>query len=409
MESALTKYFERALEKVVSQRALFRRRQRHRFERLPQPWRDAVERGEELLRDAQRRKLESQTSFPLYREGTERKEKGKVNSMTLSHANRNATQAGSFFSFMVPPLREERKDGVNTKQGSNGNASPQSNGAESFSFKVKGIKIEVKTLQDVLNSVPPQREWTVDGILPDCGLVIIGGRYKRGKSTLVIHLSRSVEAGEPFLDRATRQTPGVYINYEMPLDYFASLSNAEPVPKHFYVVDRPEPKLKMETIGAVIDSFRGAFKLKGEQENQSGEAGNILRQLQEIGTKKGWLIVVVHHHKKVADAEGADNLSGTSDFGAASDVIWTWSRPADHSKPGLLEIEGRIPPVEPLVVRLSPEECVHLGTKQQHGEEDEKNRIEQALGNDRIQAADIVIKTKIPYSTVKKRLDSMKE
>src|SRR5262249_50168353 len=141
------------------------------------------------------------------------------------------------------------------------------------------------------------------------------------------------------------------------------------MPRDFYVINHPEQRLTMDTVEAtigelrkkgfesgllIIDSFRGAFKLRAEQENQSGEAGMILRNLQQTGVRTGWLIVVIHHHKKSADAEGADKLSGTSDFGAAPDVIWTWSRPADHSKPGLLEIEGRIPPVEPLVVKLSP-------------------------------------------------------
>jgi hypothetical protein len=337
--------------------------------------------------------------------------------MSLSDENSNSEGGNGFFSSTASPLREETKDGDD-------NGEPQSNGAESFSFKTpNGTKIEIQTLYDLLNAMPKERQWTVDGILPDSGLGILGGRHKRGKSTLVIHLSRSVEAGAPFLERATRQAPVVYVNYEMPLDYFASLSKAEPVPKHFYVIDRPEPRLKMETVGAVIaemgkrgfpkglmviDSFRGAFKLKAEQENQSGEAGMILRCLQEIGVKTGWLIVIIHHHKKNADAEGADNLSGTGDFGAAPDVIWTWSRPADHLKPGMLEIEGRIPPVDPLVVRLSPEECVHLGTKQQDGEEDSKKRIEQALGTNRMQADEIAEKTGIPYSTVKKRLNSMK-
>ena len=337
--------------------------------------------------------------------------------MSLIDENSNAEGGNGFFSSTASPLTEETKDG-------NGNGEPQSNGAESFSFKTpNGTKIEIQTLSDVLNAVPEERQWTVDGILPDSGLGVLGGRHKRGKSTLVMHLRRSVEAGAPFLERATRQAPVVYVNYEMPLDYFASLAKAEPVPKHFYVINRPEPKLKMETVGAVIaemgkrgfpkglmviDSFRGAFKLKAEQENQSGEAGMILRWLQEIGVKTGWLIVVIHHHKKNADAEGADNLSGTGDFGAAPDVILTWSRPADHLKPGLLEIEGRIPPVDPLVVRLSPEECVHLGTKEEDGEENEKKRIEQALGMDRLKADEIAARTGIPYSTLKKRLESMK-
>jgi RecA-family ATPase len=328
--------------------------------------------------------------------------------MNLTDENSNAEGGNGFFSSTASPLGEETKDGGDNQQAANGN------GAESFSFTAKhGTRIEMQTLHDVLNRVPEERQWTVDGILPDSGLSVLGGRHKRGKSTLVIHLSRSVEAGAPFLERPTRQAPVVYVNYEMPLDYFASLSKVEPVPKHFYVIDRPEPRLKMATVEAVIaemlkrgfskglmviDSFRGAYKLKAEQENQSGEAGTILRWLQEIGVKTGWLIVVIHHHKKNADAEGADNLSGTGDFGAAPDVIWTWSRPADYLKPGLLEIEGRIPPVEPVVVRLSPEECVHLGTKQQHGEEDEKKRIEQALGTDRIKADEIAAKTGISYS-----------
>jgi len=274
--------------------------------------------------------------------------------MSFSDENGNAEGGNGFFSSTTSPLREERKDGGEGQPGAN------SNGAESFSFTVKnGPRIEVQTLYDALNRVPEERQWTVDGILPHSGLGVLGGRHKRGKSTLVIHLSRSVEAGAPFLERATRQAPVVYVNYEMPLDYFASLSKAEPVPKHFYVIDRPEPRLKMETVEAVIaemlkrgfpkglmviDSFRGAFKLKAEQENQSGEAGMILRWLQEIGVKTGWLIVVIHHHKKNADAEGADNLSGTGDFGAAPDVILTWSRPSDHLKPGCLKSKGAFHP-----------------------------------------------------------------
>jgi AAA domain len=316
-------------------------------------------------------------------------------------------------------LGEETKGEVNGVQPADGELSR----AESFSIKTGGFNIEVKSLADVISAVPPTRDWTIDGILPDCGLAIVGGRHKRGKSTLVIHASRSVEAGDKFLDRSTDKRPIVYVNYEMPTDYFVSLSNHPPIPNNFYVIERPESKLTMQTIEAVIhamkdrgfqkgvmviDSFRGAFRLRAEQENQSGEAGVILRDLQRIAIKAGWLIIVIHHHKKSAGAEGADNLSGTGDFGAAPDVIWTWARPADAQKPGILEIEGRIAPVDPLRVRLSPEECEYLGPVNAETEEDEKQRIEQALGTERLAAKTIANKTGIPYSTVMKRLGSMK-
>jgi AAA domain-containing protein len=300
----------------------------------------------------------------------------------------------------------------------------ESRPAESFSFKTpKGVNIEVRSLADVINTVPPEREWTIEGILPDCGLAIVGGRHKRGKSTLIIHASRSVEAGDTFLDRTTDKRPVVYVNYEMPTDYFVSLSNHPPVPNHFYVIERPEPKLTMVTIQAVIDamkkrefkkgvmvidSFRGAFRLRAEQENQSGEAGIILRDLQRIAITARWLILVIHHHKKSAEGEGSDNLSGTGDFGAAPDVIWSWSRPADPLKPGVLEVEGRIVPVDPMRVSLSPEECLYLGSVNGATEEDEKQRIDQALSNEKLTAKTLGEKTGIPYSTIKKRLDSMR-
>jgi len=335
--------------------------------------------------------------------------------MSLSDENSNAEGGNGFLSSTPSPLGEETKGG-----GSDGN------GSLSFSFKTpKGLNIEMQSLEDIFAAVPEEREWTVDGILPKCGLAVVGGRHKRGKSTLVIHLAKSVEAGEVFLDRETKKGAVVYVNYEMALDYFASLSKGESVHRNFYVIDHPESRLTMDTVAAVIgelkkrgfetgmliiDSFRGAFKLRAEQENQSGEAGMILRSLQEIGVKTGWLILVIHHHKKNTDAEGADKLSGTSDFGAAPDVIWTWSRPADHLKPGLLEIEGRMPPVEPLQVQLSPEKCVSLGAKQDGSEENEKQRILDALAKGKpLTGKEISDATIIPYSTVKKRLNSLKD
>ena len=70
-----------------------------------------------------------------------------------------------------------------------------------------------------------------------------------------MHLSRSVEAGEPFLERETRKAPVVYVNYEMPLDYFVELANSDPIPENFFVVNRPEPQLKPETIRAIISAM----------------------------------------------------------------------------------------------------------------------------------------------------------
>src|SRR6516164_6160024 len=106
--------------------------------------------------------------------------------MDLNNGHQNG-----FLSSQEVPLGEE------TKNGGNGDKAP----ASSFSFtNPKGTKIEVQTLADMLAAAPEERSWTVEGILPECGLAVLGGHAKAGKSTLAVHLGRSVEAGAPFLD-----------------------------------------------------------------------------------------------------------------------------------------------------------------------------------------------------------------
>ena len=56
MKTDLTGHFDRAMEEVASQRELFWQPKRRKLKSLPLEWREAIERGEELLRDTQRRK-----------------------------------------------------------------------------------------------------------------------------------------------------------------------------------------------------------------------------------------------------------------------------------------------------------------------------------------------------------------
>jgi hypothetical protein len=59
------KIVDTALAELASERELFWRPQRKKLQRLPSEWRHAIERGEALLRDAQRLKIESKVSFSL--------------------------------------------------------------------------------------------------------------------------------------------------------------------------------------------------------------------------------------------------------------------------------------------------------------------------------------------------------
>ena len=278
---------------------------------------------------------------------------------------------------------------------------------------------ELLTWGEFLSVAPTERKWTVEGLLADTGLSVLQGRGKAGKSTLALHLCAAVAAGKPFLGRATKEKPSVYVNFEMPPDYLQQLLRECGTPVNAYLLNWPEPVLQLETLATVIakfggnggllviDSFRGAFKLTGKGENLAGEAGVLLRRLQELAIKTGWLIKVIHHGKRTA-GEGTDSIAGTGDWIAAPDVIWSWSRP-EATKPGTLIVERRLPPSEPLSVRLSLDECSYLGSVKETQKETEEQVICNVLTDEGQTSEAIAEATGLPAATVRKRLESLHE
>ena len=276
---------------------------------------------------------------------------------------------------------------------------------------------ELQTWEAFVATNHDDAPFTIEGIAPEYGLIAFHGRGKGGKTTLLVHGSRAIASGQPFLNRATVQKPVVYLNYEMGFSYLKELLTAGgQCPDNAYILNRPEPALQMSTVDAlmrqvnkpgvmVIDSFRGAFRLAGDAENSAGGAGIILRTLQDLAVAHKWLVIVVHHSNR-SSREGSDGVSGTSDWIAAPDVIWTWSR-RDMHKPGVLSIEGRMPPVDPLAVDLSPEKCVFVGSVEESQEETDNRAILEALTEEG-QSSKIIAETVgRPEGTVRRRLEAL--
>ena len=277
--------------------------------------------------------------------------------------------------------------------------------------------LDLMTWEQFLSKAPTSREWTVQEIIPETGLGVIQGRGKQGKSTMVIHLCRSVSTGKPFLGRETKQRAAVYINYEMAYDYLQQLIRSGETPSQCFVVNRPEPTLSLNTIKSiiskvrsstgllVIDSFRGAFKLTGKAENLAGGAGVLLRELQDFAISTGWFFLVVHHSNR-SPGEGTDSISGTSDWIAAPDVIVSWSRPK-VTEPGILTLEGRIPPCDPISVKLTLQECSYLGTVKETKEATDIDTIAGVLRDEGQTSEEIAEATGLKPGTTRVRLESM--
>ena len=65
MEPTESNQIDNRLAELATQRAVFWRPRRRKLELLPSEWRHAIERGEDLLRDAHRLQIESKVSFSL--------------------------------------------------------------------------------------------------------------------------------------------------------------------------------------------------------------------------------------------------------------------------------------------------------------------------------------------------------
>jgi len=114
-------------------------------------------------------------------------------------------------------------------------------------------EIKLQTWEDFLSTTPEEREYTIDGILPDSGLAVLLGRGKHGKSTLAVHACRAIGTGRGFLDRQTKKKPIVYVNYEMPEDYLQTLLRAGDCPKAAFIINRPETIITLKTLGDLMD------------------------------------------------------------------------------------------------------------------------------------------------------------
>jgi RecA-family ATPase len=197
----------------------------------------------------------------------------------------------------------------------------------------------------------PTRRFIVDGLIQQGDLVLLAGRPKSGKSWLLLQLAQAVDAGTPFLRRATTKTRVLYLALEdgerriherlnirkwrpqsatfafgmMPLAKGDGLAQIEAaIPGHGLVM---------------IDTLRAACG-PGVDENDNAAMGAIVQSLADLSHRSGAAIFASHHTRK-GDAEdvfdlirGAGAIRGAYDVGV---VIQRKPREAE----AVLHVESR--------------------------------------------------------------------
>lgn len=184
---------------------------------------------------------------------------------------------------------------------------------------------------------PP--EWLWDGVIPRYGIVFLAGEPYSHKSVLALILAAAARTGGTVAGRTVRPARVLYIILEHVgsslHDVLRRTKTAFAVPdlSNIFILDElridEDDSLdyaikSAEAFAAdvvVIDSFRRSHS--GE-ENNSQDAAEHIRRLQNLSGGGSRLVIAIHHL-----AKGSPTLRGSTDYKAGSDATITVKKSGD--------------------------------------------------------------------------------
>jgi RecA-family ATPase len=189
-----------------------------------------------------------------------------------------------------------------------------------------------KPVADLYSAPEEQVPFCVANLLPSCGLSVLAGKPKAGKSTIARQLGAAVAQGKRFLDRETEQGPVLYLALE---------EKESQIKAHFQALGLTESDplyticgsiLKAEAIGKLEASLKAMpgivlviidtiFRFVGVRDgNDYVQVNNALEPLMTLAREFGCHIVMVHHMKKRETEDPMDGALGSTAIAAAVDT-----------------------------------------------------------------------------------------
>ena len=188
--------------------------------------------------------------------------------------------------------------------------------------------------------VYPPRQFLIDGILARGNLAMLGGRPKSGKSWLSFQLAQAIDAGAPFLGKATTKTNVLYMALEDgDRRIHERLHIRRWIPQHVNFVFTALPlddgkgntgtgfeqimntATSLGTGLVIIDTLRSSMSGHVDESDNAGMAA-ILNPLANFAHDKNVSILINHHTTKGATDDifnsfrGASSIRGAYDLGA---------------------------------------------------------------------------------------------
>jgi archaellum biogenesis ATPase FlaH len=228
--------------------------------------------------------------------------------------------------------------------------------------------LEIMSAQSIIEASFDQPEWIVEGLLT-CGLTLLVGSPKAGKSWLILGFLNQISLGNPVWGFATHQCGTLYLALEDVRERIQQrLWRITDVSSEDFHVATHSGTLGsglLEQLDQYLSSFPNTkvividtLTLVRDESSDSAYA----RDYKDLNALKGFAdehriaMVVVHHTRKLASADVFATVSGTNGITGAADQTMVLVRASHATGEATLSITGRDTPDREL--RLKFHDCV---------------------------------------------------
>jgi hypothetical protein len=252
--------------------------------------------------------------------------------------------------------------------------------------------LEFKTGLDMASAPDQKILWIARGLVAKGASTELGAKVKAGKTTLIMAMVEAVVDGLTFLGQPTLKTPVVYLTEQPSVSFREAMQRAKLLGREDFVVLSFTETRGMEwsqvasaavaeckRVGAlllVIDTLSQFAGLTGDRENNSGDALEAMRPLQQA-TAEGLGVVLVRHERKSGGDVG-DSGRGSSAFAGAVDIVLSLRKPAGNSGKNrrLIQSLSRFSETpNDLLIELTDSGYIALGEQHETALKDAKNSI----------------------------------
>lgn len=263
-----------------------------------------------------------------------------------------------------------------------------------------------KTGLDMASAPDQDVTWIVRGLAAKGSITELGAKVKAGKTTLILEMVRAVLEGLPFLELPTRATPVVYLSEQPSVSFRKAMERAKLLGREDFCallygetrgLEWPQVAAaavaECKRVGAalmVVDTLSQFAGLTGDRENNSGDALEAMRPLQDAASA-GIGVVLVRHERKSGGDVG-DSGRGSSAFAGAVDVVLSLRKPEGNSNKNrrVLQSLSRFSETpNDLVIELTDGGYIALGEKRETTLKDAKDGIFQKAPQTEAEAVDL--------------------